>query len=612
MVNKMKKMNNKGFAISTVIYGLSILSIMLIAILMSIMSTNRSNNKQLSRAVEEELNNFSKTATTFSPNVDENNNPKPQEYIIPEDGWYRIELWGAKSGAGANGAYTSGIIRLNRGETLYFYVGKYLTVANTIEHRGRETDVRITSGGYLEKKSYETRIMVAGGGGSDPDAPGGTLYGYTETMRALGGYIDVSGQNKDYNLIENNTKTNNTLIGYPSNYNSSILNKTVLPPSGIEGGGDGYFPGANQFIGGTSFISGYAGCNAIIKNELQNNPKYVYYQSLDGTSYSDISKEYYFIDGMMFPGVNSSDGRAKIEKISTLTAYPRLNTKLNNVRYIKDCITKTNEEAKDQPFKIEVIKDGNNIVNSIVPTSEENNGKICRTIDLGTPTPVDEIAVWHKDGVDYKNHTIEVSDNGISYQYIKGLGINTELSETETVNGIHISAYQFDQTTTLNEAGNYYILPVLSENKVLSAHSTEEDDVNPIKIENINGYKRQKWSIELIKNPNISTSGGEYKIVELSRNKALAIYQDENIDKNRITATTPFNNISRNEPQIWRITPVGNGTYTITTQVPVFDSNTQSGNIFPQTNKDAGDYYNNIIIGKQNINTQRFKLILVN
>ena len=42
----MLKMNKKGFAISTVIYGLSIMGVLIVSILMGIMSTTRANNRE--------------------------------------------------------------------------------------------------------------------------------------------------------------------------------------------------------------------------------------------------------------------------------------------------------------------------------------------------------------------------------------------------------------------------------------------------------------------------------------------------------------------------------------------------------------------------------------
>ena len=124
-----------------------------------------------------------------------------------------------------------------------------------------------------------------------------------------------------------------------------------------------------------------------------------------------------------------------------------------------------------------------------------------------------------------KNHTIEVSSDGSNWKTIKGLGSGTELSETETVAGIHISAYQFDSTKGIPQTGNYYVLPVLSENKVMSAIDNKEKDTNAIEIDYLQGKKVQKWSIEKITNTNVSPTDKqpEYKIVELSGYKALAI-----------------------------------------------------------------------------------------
>lgn len=52
-----------------------------------------------------------------------------QEYTVPEDGYYKIECWGAQGGTyskaiGGKGAYTKGIIKLTKGEKLYIYVGE--------------------------------------------------------------------------------------------------------------------------------------------------------------------------------------------------------------------------------------------------------------------------------------------------------------------------------------------------------------------------------------------------------------------------------------------------------------------------------------------------------
>ena len=614
----MKKLNNKGFAITTVIYGLSIMAILLISILMATLSANRVNSKQLSQSIEDELNRFSKTATSFEANGD-----TTQEYIVPEkgDGWYRIELWGAQGGGenGGLGAYTSGIIHLTEGMLLNFYIGR----DNGDGKGGESTDVRILGGKYDNFISYDTRIMVAAGGGANANAHGGTLKGYTANMASLGGYIDVRG---DFSLKEN-TKTNGTLIGAPATYTEAEQNTIFGPIPGVAGGGSGYLSSNSPDVGGTSFISGYAGVNAYVEGSNSNNTLYTYHKSTfneeDATlSYETEGIPYYFVDSYMYPGVNRGNGKAKIERIISDNASPegliKKNTKLNGVRYIRDCIG----DGSNAGAKIYAIKDGLNLAAGKALIEDADPSRVssnCRTVDLGNVFDLDEIAVFHKNtGVDYSNNTITVSNNQtFSPQVFLKNNSNDAVgaiskSETETVNGTHISAYQFDSTLYLPPKGTYYIVPVTSENKVISAKENAVDDNNPLSIEYMDGTKRQKWSIEQITDPNITPAGAiEYKIVEVARYHALQLYQEENIVGNRVSANTSFNNISRNNPQIWNIIPTGNGTYVIKTAVPASEAITKSGNIIPQTNVDVSDYYENIIIGKQNYETERFKLIAV-
>lgn len=633
----MKRINNKGFAITTIIYGLSIMGVLIITILMGIMATTRANSNKFARAVEQELIRFSKTDTSFSPNKDEKF-PTAQEYVVPtgESGWYRIELWGAQGGAsGGYGAYTSGVIKLEEGDTLYFYVGNSPTEAAS----GQSTDVRIIGGQYdnndnASKKSYETRIMVAAGGGTGSSAHGGTLAGYTREMYGIGGKIQVkaaTGQNADFNLVPTNkqssgAKTNGTLIGLPENYKKSSLTMssytgTPKPHSAGSIGGDGYISSSSGNTGGISFISGYAGSRAYVKGKLTNDPKYVYHEYIYDDSgagkYSTEGTEYYFYDGKMLAGVNAGDGRAKIERVVEETdlvkELPRKNLKLNSVKGVRDCLLTTNPGGPNHWTDIQVIEKGSNIASKA--TSREttkSGGYRCKELTFSTTKDVDEIAVWHQDGIDYKNHTIEVTKDGYNWEYIKNISSKTQLSETETVNGIHISAYQPDYTKDLPDSGNYYIIPVISDNKALTSHESSDSDNDPLKISFLNGFKRQSWSIELI-NENLRRpeKGREYKIIELARFKSLSIYLDENKVGNQVRASSEFNTLSRNEVEIWKINPLGNGTYSIETIMPYFDSAKPSGNLIPQTNNDESDNYENVLIGPENPNTARFKFIAI-
>jgi len=61
---------------------------------------------------------------------------REQEFKVPYDGIYKIELWGAQGGgttsySGGAGGYTSGEISLNKNMLLYLYVGENGSNAST-------------------------------------------------------------------------------------------------------------------------------------------------------------------------------------------------------------------------------------------------------------------------------------------------------------------------------------------------------------------------------------------------------------------------------------------------------------------------------------------------
>ncbi len=80
-------MNNKGFAITALLYGLSIMGLMTVVLMMSIMQNSRKNTSTLVRGVEQELNSYGKTAIDYTSSGD---------YTVPDDqgGFYKLELCG--------------------------------------------------------------------------------------------------------------------------------------------------------------------------------------------------------------------------------------------------------------------------------------------------------------------------------------------------------------------------------------------------------------------------------------------------------------------------------------------------------------------------------------
>lgn len=612
-------MNNKGFAISTLVYGLSIMGIMIVAIAMGTMAASRTNIREVNNSVEEELLSYNATEEVFSAST----NSQPFLVAEGQSGWYRIELWGAQGGPEAYGAYTSGVIKLTEGETLYFNVG----IKGSPATAGESTDVRIIDGGKTDPASYSTRIMVAGGGGIGNGAVGGTIVGYSSISRALGGKVNDQGQ----------FEGTGTLVGYQEGYKTVDLKAPeygIEGPSGMNGGGGGYYSSIKGNYGGLSYIAGYAGSGeAITVTEIISKVDDSEENMADAVIIEEpVTREFYFLDGRMFAGVNEGEGKAKITKLvnldenDTSKTIPIVNKKLKGIKEVRDCLPATDGKnngitVDNSAYKedIVVMKDGKKLAG----TATYDSINKCKVFTLLNNSDVDEIAVWHtKDGVDYYDHTIEVTDNPgneSSWKKIKGIGNKlqsegseyvTKLSETETPTGFHISAYQYDSTESLPKNGNYYIMPVLQENKVITAQSKGDSDQNSLIVSGINGEASQIWSIELLDNKlrEKDPAGNyylEYKVVELSRYKAMTIHQDENRLNNEISAPATFNNYSRNDPQIWRIKAVGNGTYVIETPILKFQMNEETGYIYPDNNENPPK----MKIGLKDINGQRYRLI---
>jgi len=192
-----------------------------------------------------------------------------QQSIILETGKYKMECWGARGGngygnsSGGYGAYVAGTITLNQSTTLYVYVGQSGNNGNSRRTSwnggaigGKDTyggtenggsgggasDIRLEGGSWNVVSSLRSRIMVAGGGGG--------AGGWNSCAGGAGG----SG-------------TFNSTLGIGT---TGINNQ-----SGGGGGGGGYYGGHTNgsvklkfnvgrgAFGGSSFISGHFGCNAI-------------------------------------------------------------------------------------------------------------------------------------------------------------------------------------------------------------------------------------------------------------------------------------------------------------------------------------------------------------
>ncbi len=428
-----------------------------------------------------------------------------QSYTVPKDGYYYIELGGA---AGyrplkSRGAITSGYIALEQGEILYFYIGQKGEQANrncgTSAYKfnggapavaaangncgpsgGGASDVRLESGFWYDEASLISRIMVAGGGAgstanfSASPGYGGTLYG----GKAI--YVGNSGSSI---TNANQGKAGTQKSGGEAPTKIDVATSNGAPgefgmggyggagPADAEyggsGGGGGYYGGSGSSGsttasvlnggGGSSYISGYAGVNSVEETtELTHTYQTLHYSGK------------YFLGGEMIRNQNGGNGYGTIRYVGNEPA--RINTNLNGVRYIKDCITANTKNAANHWVEIQAIKDGENVAkdkdvtgthaeNSSYPYSRITDGDIatelyarpatnvedaqCVTVDLDELYDLDEVAVWNYFGDHrrYTVHTVSVSSDNTNWTEISRALGSREIWR-ETANGARWNAYR--------------------------------------------------------------------------------------------------------------------------------------------------------------------------
>ena len=253
-----------------------------------------------------------------------------QTYTVPLTGIYKLEVWGAQGGgssttSGGKGAYVSGYLKLLKGVILYVYIGEHGDIFDThditrtetfestknkndsgvftlgrIDHLifnnggesvkifsgwsycgGGSTDIRLSNGEWDSFNSLKTRIMVAAGGGG--------ACTYFENVEggdagALTGFSGKKNEGNDGNVATGGEQALGGMHGtgdhmYPkmprANFGFTKYNYITAG-----GGGNGYYAGGNgnhgcgtvgSGAGGSSFISGYTGCNAISESSTSTN-----------------------------------------------------------------------------------------------------------------------------------------------------------------------------------------------------------------------------------------------------------------------------------------------------------------------------------------------------
>ena len=206
-----------------------------------------------------------------------------QTFTAPYTGTYKIQCWGA--GGSCQGAYTSGELHVNKNNILYIYVGAGLSgydVYRTLTHSvvfnggggftigspdfndntgGGATDIRLANGNWDDFSSLKSRIMVAAGGSGSVGPITLPGYGGSLVSKTADGAYPYETWPYDYAQVSGVSQTG----GYSFGTGQS---------GGRAGGGGGYYGGYAEKCagsGGSSFISGYPGCNAISESSTSTN-----------------------------------------------------------------------------------------------------------------------------------------------------------------------------------------------------------------------------------------------------------------------------------------------------------------------------------------------------
>lgn len=119
----MKKVNNKGFAISALIYSLATIALLTLLLILGTLSGMRKNESSLVDNVKEELNLAGRKGNVFTDTT------KILRYKVPVGTVYNFKLWGGSGGSpgSSNTGGLGGYVEFNRevsaGTILYILVG---------------------------------------------------------------------------------------------------------------------------------------------------------------------------------------------------------------------------------------------------------------------------------------------------------------------------------------------------------------------------------------------------------------------------------------------------------------------------------------------------------
>lgn len=302
-------MNNKGFAITTILYGILVLFLMLLVSMLGMLATYNDRLEMLienNNGARDIVNNVYKKVYEYDFVENES-----YEFVVPITGTYKVEVWGAQGGIassikGGYGGYSGGKVELQKGEKLYIYVGGQgaagkkvsggytaaggyngggkgkVTSAYYVSGGGGATHIAFSSGLLSTLSGKIDNILIVAGGGGGAAYNTTTSSAKTTTIGHGGGYIGVTSRGTTTKGVE--------VIASGGKQDSFGAEGVVFGSfgQGASGTASSYVGGGGGFYGGNSAdYSGGGGSGYIGNSRLTNKVMYCY----DCRESSEVNKK---------------------------------------------------------------------------------------------------------------------------------------------------------------------------------------------------------------------------------------------------------------------------------------------------------------------------------
>ena len=256
------------------------------------------------------VNKFGKTAsverivTVTDGSFDYDFSEREEEFIVPLDGYYRLEAWGAQGGYALNetyrggyGGYATGLAYLTKGTKLYINVGGKGTNALVKATKysggyngggsgkggtdyiagggGGATHIAVSSGLLSTFETNMQDVLIVAGGGGGAGYYSGSVYG----IGGEGGGI-LGGRG----TVNSNANTNTTVGAGGTQTTGAGFGQGANATAGPGGGGGLYGGKSSNTYRGAGGGSGYVG-------KLLESETYAYSGSANDTAISYVSKK---------------------------------------------------------------------------------------------------------------------------------------------------------------------------------------------------------------------------------------------------------------------------------------------------------------------------------